>query len=240
MKRLAAALLGASLLSAPANASDLFGGSTKDAPAATGQTYAFSWTGLYLGGVVGLGVGDAETEKRREEIEEKSGSAHVGDTDIDGAIYGAHLGYNRQYGNIVFGVEAGIYGTELDTDGKALFSPVAHEAEVDWYGRVIGRVGVTTGSTLFYGFGGVAFGDVTSTLSFGDESKTLSDEQHIGWTAGVGLEHVIGRGWVGRVEYAHVDLGEESSSVSFENFGDFRVSQDIDWDQITVGLSYKF
>ncbi len=240
MKRLAAALLGASLLSAPANASDLFGGSTKDAPATTGQAYAFSWTGLYLGGVAGFGVGDAETEKRREEIEGRSGREHVGDTDIDGAIYGVHLGYNRQYGNIVFGVEGGIYGTELDTDGQNLFSSVAHETEVDWYGRVIARLGVTTGSTLFYGFGGVAFGDVTSTLSFGDNDTKLSDEQHIGWTAGAGLEHVIGRGWIGRVEYAHVDLGEEKSSLSSEQFGTYSVNQDIEWDQITVGLSYKF
>jgi outer membrane immunogenic protein len=237
MRTIATALLGATLLSAPANASDLFGGSTKDAPASTASGYVFSWTGIYVGGVVGLGVGDAETEKSQER-QEKSYS-HVGDNDIDGAIYGAHAGYNLQRGNIVFGVEGGIYGTELDTDGQNLLFPVAHETEVDWHGRVIGRLGVTTGSTLFYGFGGVAIGDVTSTLTFGDESKTLSDEQHVGWTAGVGLEHVIGKGWIGRVEYAHVDLGEEKSSVSFGET-DYDVNQDINWDQITVGLSYKF
>jgi len=233
MQKIAAALLGATLLSAPAGASDLFGGSTKDTPS-TNSGYAWSWTGLYLGGVAGFGVGDAETVLSAE------GDSLTAENDLDGAIYGAHLGYNRQLGYMVFGVEGGIYGTELDTDGQVLFSPVAHETEVDWYGRVVARLGVTTGSTLFYGFGGVAFGDVTSTLTFGDQSKTLSDEQHIGWTAGVGLEHVIGRGWVGRVEYAHIDLGDEDSSITFKGDDKFDVSQDVEWDQITVGLSYKF
>ena len=234
MQKIAAALLGATLLSAPAGASDLFGGSTKDTPS-TNSGYAWSWTGLYLGGVAGFGVGDAET------VLSAYGDSLTADNDLDGAVYGAHLGYNFQQGRIVFGIEGGLYGTEMDSNSQSLLLPIAHETEVDWYGRVIGRLGVTTGSTMFYGFGGVAFGDVTSKLSAEGESITLSDETHVGWTAGAGLEHVIGGGWIGRVEYAHVDLGEEESSVNFggEETG-IRAEQDAVWDQITVGMSYKF
>lgn len=245
MKTIMMTAAGVIALAGAANAADLdlFRGSTKDSPAYIEQISAFPWTGFYLGGTVGFGTGDAETTL--SEGDGEYSYSLTGDNDIDGAIYGIHLGYNAQRGNIVFGVEGGIYGTELDTDGQNLLIPITHETEVDWYGRVIGRLGVTTGSTLFYGFGGIAIGDVTSTLSATDgrqsESISLSDEQHIGWTAGAGIEHVIGKGWIARVEYAHVDLGEEKSSLSFgEKSDSISVSQDVDWDQVTVGLNYKF
>lgn len=58
MKKIATALLGATLLSATANASDLFGGSTKDGPATTGPSASggvVNFTGFYIGGQFGYG-----------------------------------------------------------------------------------------------------------------------------------------------------------------------------------------
>jgi hypothetical protein len=39
-----------------------------------------------------------------------SNSFIAGSDDLDGAIFGAHLGYNFQYGNLVLGPEIGING----------------------------------------------------------------------------------------------------------------------------------
>lgn len=57
MKKIATALLGATLLSAPAGASDIFGssaGSTKDAPV-TNSGGVVNWSGFYIGGQIGYG-----------------------------------------------------------------------------------------------------------------------------------------------------------------------------------------
>jgi outer membrane immunogenic protein len=229
-----------------ANAADL-GGSYKDEPVAS-YGPGFSWAGLYIGGSAGFGVGDTSTTlnldyRAVEKMVSDSGSGNgleIFDYELNGAIYGAHIGYNFQRGNIVFGVEAGINGTDMDGSDSILGPVFTSERELDWYATAVGRLGYASGKTLFYGFGGVAWADVTSTASFLGYKIDEQTETHVGWTAGLGIEHAISDRFIVRVEYSHVDLGEETTSYSLGDYGSLEKDVDVKFDAIKVGASYKF
>jgi outer membrane immunogenic protein len=241
-----------------ASAADL-GGSLKDdvAPVAA---YSPIWTGLYVGGSVGFGVGDTsgqlksfeyggdpKTAAVAREVEDRGidfSSLFSSDYDVDGAIYGAHIGYNWQRGPVVFGVEAGLNGTDIngqDTVRSILgLIDINSERELDWYATLVGRLGYASGNTLFYGFGGVAWATVDTTLSVPLLGFSTSGESdHVGWTAGVGIEYAMSERFSVRVEYSHVDLGEETATLGV---GDFRIKDDVDlsFDAIKIGASYRF
>jgi outer membrane immunogenic protein len=210
-----------------ANAADL-GGSYKDEPIASyGPSY--SWAGLYVGGSAGFGTGDTQTT-----IEGRS----FADYEVNGAIFGAHVGYNFQRGNVVFGVEAGINGTDMDGSQQILGPLLTSERELDWYATAVARLGYTSGKTLFYGFGGVAWADVTTKVSsIFAENSIEGEDTHIGWTAGLGIEHALDDRFSVRVEYSHVDLGEGDGLLT-----EFDVDHNVDvkFDAIKIGASYKF
>jgi outer membrane immunogenic protein len=230
-----------------ASAADL-GGSLKDdvAPMAA---YSPIWTGLYVGGSVGFGTGDTSgklkfDEREMEVLSQESdgGGFNLGDLfssdyDVNGAIYGVHVGYNWQRGPIVFGVEAAYNGTNIDGNDSAVFGLVESERELDWYATLVGRLGYASGNVLFYGFGGLAWGTVDTTLSvplFG--ASVSGDTDHLGWTAGVGIEYALNERFSVRVEYSHVDLGEESFSLGHG----IEDEVDMSFDAIKIGASYRF
>jgi outer membrane immunogenic protein len=210
-----------------ASAADL-GGSYKDESIASyGPSY--SWAGLYIGGSAGFGTGDTETT-----IEGFS----IADYEVNGAIFGAHVGYNFQRGNVVFGVEAGINGTDMDGSQQILGPLLTSERELDWYATAVARLGYASGKTLFYGFGGVAWADVTTKVGSILLSDTIdSEDTHVGWTAGLGIEHALSDRFSVRLEYSHVDLGEGDGLLTEVGL-DHEV--DLKFDAIKIGASYKF
>ncbi|MFP3921967.1 MAG: outer membrane protein, partial [Dichotomicrobium sp.] len=229
------------------------------------------WSGLYVGGTVGFGTGDT-SGKLDIDIEEKeylrSAVAPDGvggddfvdaieaflatDYDMDGAVYGAHVGYNWQRGNAVFGIEAGLNGTDFDGHTDCVIGLVDCNRELDYYARVVGRLGYAVDNLLFYGFGGVAWGDVQTKISafgepvddlLGGETSFDNEQTHVGWTAGAGLEFAFTDRFFAGVEYAHVDLGEESYNVfSYEGCDcdiDIDNNVDMSFDVIKIRASYK-
>lgn len=259
MKSIIAALL-TMVISAPAMAADAYvRGSTKDAPTEATDATPFNWGGAYIGGSAGFGVGQNKNDVTLFDEKDKSENIPFLPSidELSGAVYGIHGGVNMQRDHLVFGVEASLNGTEMtgDSTSPGLLGSVIHtETEIDWYATAVGRLGYAHGKTLFYGAGGLAFGDVCSkssaTLGVVVPGATigLSDncETHIGWTAGVGIEHALDAGWIARVQYEHVDLGEEKSSnaVSLGGEADSGISvshgRDVTFDTIKLGFSRKF
>jgi outer membrane immunogenic protein len=240
-------------MSTTAYAADLHGGSLKDAPAAYDAPAAI-WAGLYVGGTVGFGVGNTTGQLKKDSKEEDGpdpesaamlvdvgdsgpdfASLFSSDYDVNGAIYGVHVGYNFQRDNLVFGVELGLNGTDINgSDACGLFGLAKCERSLDWYATTVGRLGYASGRTLFYGFGGLAWGEVQTDISlFGHNLN--GEETHVGWVAGLGIEHAMSDRFSVRVEYSHVDLGEEDHSL-----GDGLSSEvDLSFNAIKVGASYK-
>lgn len=190
-----------------------------------------NWAGLYFGGAVGFGVGDMK--------ETNLETTYPDDTlNVNGAIYGAHLGYNIQRGTIVYGIEGAFYGTGID---EVLNRPAVTagtytlEHELEWYGTLAARLGYAQGNTLFYGLGGAAWGKARTAEALvggAHDFDNVDHKTHMGWTAGAGIEHAFNDRFSARIEYAHVDFGTEKT---------FGGTNDIDLaiDTIKIGASYK-
>ena len=99
---------------------------------------AFSWAGPYLGGNLGYGWGETTRNPTRP----------------SGVFGGAQAGYNWQSGPWVYGIEGDIQASGADDT----FAPLKFSNP--WFGTARGRVGYSFNNVLFYGTGGLAFGEL--------------------------------------------------------------------------------
>jgi outer membrane immunogenic protein len=193
-KRLLAGAAMMTLAVASAAAADL---SVRKTMPYKAQRYAqtYNWSGFYLGVNGGGGWDDSHSS--------------------DGlrGLAGGTVGYNYQISQAVFGLEGDIDWSDLSRNGNC--SAFSCETRNNWLSTVRGRVGYAFDRVMPYIAGGVAFGDVkTSVAAIGDSSATK-----IGWTIGGGLEAAIAGPWSAKVEYLYVDLGSGDSPVgSSEKF----------------------
>ncbi len=133
---------------------------------------------------VGTNVADGAIGFAEFEFPSFGGSGSDGGFDVsnDGLIGGGQLGYNRQFGHFVVGIEGDFQRTS--THGGQTFSgtetfsffdnidglfpgefvvtdlTTERKAEMNWTASARGRLGYANGHVLFYVTGGVAFADV--------------------------------------------------------------------------------
>jgi len=207
MNRVVLGAMGMALLgfSANAEAADLY---APRAPYTVNQPLnAYSWAGPYIGGNLGYEWGNVSNNP----------------TKPSGFAGGVQAGYNWQTGPWVFGVEGDIQGTAADDT----FAP--WKFSNPWFGTLRGRAGYAISNVLFYGTGGLAFGELTGQTFGLSESHTTA-----GWTLGLGAEVGLAPHWSAKVEYLYVDLSS-SQFVTVTNasngyrFGTFR-----------AGVNYHF
>jgi outer membrane immunogenic protein len=142
---------------------------------------AYSWAGPYLGGNLGYDWGSIDHNP----------------TKPSGFVGGVQAGYNWQSGHWVFGVEGDIEATgAADTFAPWKFSN-------PWFGTLRGRAGYALNNVLFYGTGGLAFGELRGETFGLSETHTTA-----GWTAGVGAEVGLAPQWTAKIEYLYVDLSD--------------------------------
>ena len=206
---------------------------------AEAQEATHNWTGFYAGLHAGGGWGNNDVDVGCKDptgvfdgTANCSGVIALGDfptsfsTDLQGFIGGGQLGYNFQTGNIVLGIEADISGTSIDGSDSKSPPPVRFPGfpefarvsqDLDWFGTVRGRVGLTTGNWLLYATGGLAYAKVDYKYSWsipnlpGFASDSSSSWQ-TGWTIGGGAELGLGQ-WSLKGEYLFYDLGSEDLSA---------------------------
>ena len=161
----------------------------------------FSWTGFYLGINAGYGFGQSSWS------DPFNGS--TGNFNTSGFLIGGTLGANYQIGSFVIGLEGDgdwndANGTTFSVAGNCV--GVGCTTKSEWLATIRGRAGFAWDRVLFYGTGGVAFGDVEAAaggLPFASGTQT-------GWTAGGGIEWAFAPNWTGKVEYLYVNLGNFS------------------------------
>jgi outer membrane immunogenic protein len=179
----------------------------------------YDWSGLYVGGNFGWSLGRSSTDWN-------FGGVPAGSTshDVDGVLGGFQVGYNLQFGRMVYGMEADFDGTGQKGSSTLTFlipgNPISLNTDsvrLPWLGTIRGRFGVTLADGwLLYATGGAAFGSITvdasSATTVGLVTATAvanSNTWHTGWTIGAGVESaaLIGGNWTARLEYLYVDLG---------------------------------
>jgi outer membrane immunogenic protein len=189
----------------------------------------FNWTGFYVGGNLGYSWGNSDNTAVLSRFDTGAvlpNGTVLSNNHVDGVIGGGQFGYNWQITNWLVGFEADIQGSgqrgsSLITcvgcadDGTNITTNLTQK--LDWFGTVRGRVGVlATPSVLLYATGGLAYGDVKVSGSVtgnnaGGNPLTITlagaSSTRTGWTAGAGVEGVIGGGWTAKLEYLYMDLG---------------------------------
>jgi outer membrane immunogenic protein len=149
----------------------------------------YTWTGFYVGGNVGYGWGQADTDFVSNPtilnlfavlsggfVGQASEPGFTGHQSVrpEGIIGGAQVGYNWQLSPTwVAGLEADIQASgekasKQFTDIPSLTPPgllvgtavTDYEAKNDWFGTVRGRVGYVWDRVMLYVTGGLAYGEI--------------------------------------------------------------------------------
>jgi outer membrane immunogenic protein len=214
---IAAALIGAAILPAPA--ADLPARPAYRAPVVAP---AFNWTGFYLGVYGGYAWGTSDTDG------------------FNGGIAGGTIGYNWQApGSMwVFGIEGDAgwtnFGDSLTVIAPGIAATLSSEAEAT--ATIRGRLGAAWDRTMLYVTGGGAWirNEISVSVATAGVVLGASDTRnHFGYVVGAGIEHAFLPNWSAKVEYLYFNTGSETY------FGAVDVG-DLSAHTIKVGLNYRF
>ena len=173
-------------------------------PVATGN-----WAGAYAGGTASW---------QRGEFDQQGNAKANG---LGGGIYG---GYNMQNGQLVYGGEADVNYSGIDSRDAGL------KAKQGVNGSLRGRVGIDLNPVLLYGTAGVAAANAEMSNAAGKDDRNL-----LGWTAGVGAEAFVTNNITARVEYRYSDYSKKDFNV-----GGTAVRSGLEDHSVRVGMGVKF
>jgi outer membrane immunogenic protein len=225
----------------PAPAADIV---TRRPAPATVTAPAFNWTGFYVG--LNAGYGWAE-----QDLTLNGAAAATFSARADGFVGGGQAGYNWQFSNVVFGIEADIQWANLDGDSNGGFligaTPfgVVGAHTTDWFGTVRGRLGLTWGNWLGYITGGWAYGGTNGDAVVTGPGVVLvtSDgrSRTDGWTIGGGIESMFAPNWSARLEYLFIRFpGETATFLTGGGAVVTASTNDFDAHVVRVGINYHF
>jgi opacity protein-like surface antigen len=206
------------------------------------------WQGVYIGGQGGWGSTDIKPEANinndlaaafaAQNGLPPAGFGPPGSSHRTDSGYGAFIGYNTQWDDVVIGLEGnyfnGKFGSvsywESTAAGVTSFSSVA--MTVKDFGTLRARAGYVWGAFLPYAFGGVALGraDVVRTVGVNDPTvpgviATQNDRFIYGYTAGLGVDVSLYAGLFLRAEWEYIR---------------FTSAIDTNINTVRAGLGYKF
>ena len=265
LRRILMASVGAVALAGTAVAADL--PSRAPPPVYLPPVPIFTWTGIYVGGQIGYGWGQNNTN-----FGDNFGDFTSFSYNASGVIGGAHVGYNLQlnqwgpqWGQFVIGLEGDVDGTSLSKSstlfvpfGASLgFAPYAgvgsfnvnHSVE----GSIRGRIGYAWDRALIYATGGVAFGGFNGNACVNYAATTQFDAfgacasastTRVGWTVGGGIDYAVTNNWSIRAEYRYTDFGHATvfaNGLTNPIAGDLGafVNRHFKENRVQVGFSYK-
>jgi outer membrane immunogenic protein len=179
------------------------------------------WSGSYIGIVGGGGFGQ---------------SSHAvpalasADFDVSGGIVGGTIGFTRQFGPWVLGLENDFSWTGIKGSGSA--GGVTFDSRLKWLETLRLRAGYAYDRLMPYVTAGVALGEVEATISPAGAPPVTGKSAHGGWTAGAGLEYAITQSLSAKAEYLYVDLGK-AATLALDDV-DFRTHL------VRAGINYKY
>jgi outer membrane immunogenic protein len=214
-----------------------------------------NWSGFYLGLNVGGQFGHSED--------------HTGDPGYNadnqpwgysesGVVAGGQVGYNFQWNWLVLGAEAEGGYMNLDGRGGQPGPDVVEsggdthgESDSDFFTTIRGRVGVGLHTWLFYATGGAigvnydtrVIDDCDVRPCGGGLIDGHKQELDWGWTAGGGIEKMLGCHWSIKAEYLFFSLDDQSFSARNTNESEsplFTWRAETTGHIVRAGLNYKF
>jgi outer membrane immunogenic protein len=234
---------------------------TKKGPPLAPAPLPYSWTGFNVGAQAGYGWGD-----ENDDLSITQFAVRADHFSANGAIGGAHVGYDQQFGSLVVGVRgefdaSDMRGSATQTnipDGCSRGCPLTSGSlsfRNTWQAFLLGRAGVAFDRLLVYAVGGLAIADdrenVMATLGVykpiipvgsptdwtGSQTKTLA-----GGAIGLGAEYAFDEHWRFGAEwrYANFGKGDDSGASATGTPKVFSYKAGFSENLALVDLSYRF
>jgi outer membrane immunogenic protein len=204
---------------------------------------AYDWSGIYIGGDAGW----------------QSSSIGLSNPDFGTIAYsprhssfalGAFAGAQRQFGQIVLGVEGGYLAAFRDTSAAvpsiSIFIPGGTgtaQAKLKDIWNVGARVGWAMDRWMPYLTGGYASGAFQFNAQSGVAGTEQANAQTGGGYIGVGLDWALTNNWILGAEYRHYGFSAKTVASTVSGVGAFtteNVRFDPKTDTVMVRASYKF
>ena len=233
-KFLVAGIAAVAFSAAPALAADL----PQRPPAYKAAPVApvFDWSGFYVGGNIGGAWMHA-----KETFINDTGNPDPLSFRPSSVIGGGQAGLQGQWGNLVLGIEATYSGSSLKQTDPSINPGGARtrSVNVDDIGTVVGKVGFTGGSWLWYAKGGWA--DLRVNNSSTAPTKTSSSTKWDGgWTIGTGLEYMFANNWISGVEFDYYSAAFNGPVLFSDGTTGTVTNSRVNVAAVTARLSYKF
>jgi high affinity Mn2+ porin len=157
---------------------------------------------------------------------------------ITGLVGGYQAGYNFQHSNgFVLGLEADI--TFTSTLDRPALTPAPFNTTFNYFATGRARVGRAFGSVLPYVTAGVAWGQTKVNINDADgEPIFAKSSDHVGWTAGIGVEYALAGNWTGKLEYSYIDLAPRTYGLDIA--GQPTLTVDPKVHVAKLGWNYRF
>ena len=192
------------------------------APRAPIYNPVYNWTGFYVGVNGGYGWGRSTWD----------GVDHFS---VSGGLIGLTAGYNYQYNQIVFGIEADVDWSGVKGNTGTGICAGGCTTRNDWLSTVRGRVGFAFDRFLPYVTAGLALGDIKATTPFGFPGGTGTN---LGWTIGAGFEVALVGAVTAKLEYLFADLGSYNCGFNCGLAANGNVS--LYANIVRAGFNYRF
>jgi outer membrane immunogenic protein len=198
----------------------------------------YDWSGFYIGTNLGYSWGRASTNgtaigtQATPPVVTPVSGLLSGRADVNGFIGGGQLGYNRQFGSWLAGLEGDIQfsnerasGDVVCTLGVTVCPTFTRDYKLDWFGTARGRVGFLPAERiLLYATGGLAYGKFSGSSLMGVGGNAAAGINALdfgqwsflraGWTVGGGVEAALGGNWSIKFEYLYMDLGNVGGTTA--------------------------
>lgn len=199
-----------------------------------------TWSGIYIG--INAGYGGNSIDTSTTGLTAFGGTATsavgTGSIGVGGPLAGGQVGYNYQFANnFLLGIETdldyadisdfngGRRNTTANNFGAGGFADSNYNRlGLNWLGTTRARLGYAIGNFLPYLTAGVAYGELTSSISniaianFGPGvagATQLGSNSVVqgGWAAGAGMEYMVAPSWSAKVEYLYTSLAGITTNV---------------------------
>jgi len=212
----------------------------------------FTWAGVYLGATLGYAAGFHNFQENSDPygINGRGGLFNQsGQHQSGGVAGGPEIGVNFQTGSFVYGLEADVNWTTAKLNNNNSYpypynNSSFYSSYTDTYfnnstdrlnylGTVRGRIGLAFDRTLIYFTGGLAYGNVHNSRSYGEnysytyvggsyydytDSVYNSSTTKIGWVVGGGVEYALTPNWTIKGEALYAGLGNSTVPVAFAEY----------------------
>lgn len=224
---------------------------------------SFRWDGLYGGLNLGLSYMAAKTSF--SPLPNAASFINFLPTSLtpktpDNLLTGAQLGYNVQMTDWVVGIVSdvdtglacGVTQTPIIQNDGTPFPNGGHLTageQINWFGTTRLRAGWIYSDFLFFGSGGLVYGDVVYTANTNFRPSGTAEynanfkKYKVGYTFGGGAEWAFASNWTTDLEYLFYNLGDQESIVNpIPQHPPYQM--DYQWKTqgsiFRLGLNYKF